>query len=200
MATKGSKKVGAAAPSNQVTIDNIGERTIRRALELLNNPELYQAEMNKEEGNPISLGPRVTDPASWAADQIAAAKAKATKWLEKSRRPKKVPSVAALAANEKRIERLNQSLADKTWEGAMGKVDEDLRMQVIEKGGAAAFSSGIDRHSPKVDAKVKVLQPLVLALAQELDRMSVATDSEREAKMIAAKRGMQQIGKTLKGV
>jgi hypothetical protein len=186
--------------SNPATnLDNFLDKLSARIQDFTEHPERVEEEMNKVGGNPITLGPRVTDPASWASDQISAAKNKATKWLERSKRPKKVPSQAALEANEKRIERLQQSLTDKTWESAMANVDEDLRLQVLDKGGAAAFSSGIDRHSVKVDAKVKKLQPLVLALAQTLDGMPTGTDADREAKMIAAKRGMQEIGKKMKG-
>ena len=185
-------------PTSEVTIDNIGELLLRRAKEFEASPELYQAQMESQSGNPITLGPRVTDPASWAKDQVEAAKNKSQKWLDKSRKPKKVPSQAALAANAKRIERLTQSLTDKTWEGAMAKVDEDVRLQVIEAVGTSGFAQGIERHKIKVEKKVAKLQPLVLALAQTLDGMPVSTDSEREAKMIAAKRGMQAIGKQLK--
>ncbi len=181
-----------------VTIDNIGERLLARAKEFENDPALYKAQMESIGGNPITLGPRVTDPASWAKDQVDAAKNKAQKWLDKSMKPKKVPSQAALAANAKRIDNLNKSLTDKTWEGAMSRVDEDVRLQVITAVGASGFSSGVERHKIKVEKKVAKLQPLVLALAQTLDGMPVASDSDREAKMIAAKRGMQAIGKQLK--
>lgn len=200
MATQ--KKIRATQPATSPAtgLDGFEERMLRRIAQFEEHPELLEEEMRKEGGNPITLGPRVASPTDWSADQVKAAKDKATKWLERSRRPKKVPSVAALAANAKRIERLQQSLTDMTWEAAMGQVDEDLRMRVIEKGGAAAFSSGVDRHSEKVEVKVKKLQPLVLALAMELDAMPVGTDSEREAKMIAAKRGMQAIGKKMKGL
>ena len=182
----------------EATLDNIEERVMRRALELLNNPEQYAEAMAPQGGNPITLGPRVVAPTDWAKDQVEAAKSKATKWLEKSRRPKKVPSHAALAAAPKYYNRLEESIAEKRWDGAMAKVDEDLRLQVIEAVGSAGFSRGIEAHKPKVEAKVKLLQPLVLALAQALDAMPVATDSDREAKMLAARRGMIQIGKTLK--
>lgn len=185
--------------TQEVTIDNIGERTIRRALEFINNPELYLAEMEDQGGNPITLGPRVADPSTWAEDQVLAAKAKGQKWFDNSLKPKKVPSEAALASKGKYRQRLEESLNEKRWEGAMENVDEDLRLEVIKDGGVGAFTGGIDRHKKKVVAKVKVLQPLVLALAKELDGMAVDTDEQREAKMIAAKRGMQAIGKALKG-
>jgi len=200
MTTKRKTAVAPSTAAEGVNLGNFMDNLRSRMADFTAHPELVEEEMHKVGGNPITLGPRVASSADWAKDQVEAAKNKATKWLERSKRPKKVPSVAALAANAKRIERLNQSLADKSWESAMANVDEDLRLRVIEKGGAAAFSSGIDRHSEKVDAKVKKLQPLVLALAQTLDTMPVGTDSEREAKMIAAKRGMQEIGKKMKGL
>ena len=200
MTAKRKTRVVKSTPSPVPGLDGFEERLRQRMQQFEEHPELLDEEMDKEGGNPITLGPRVASPADWAKDQVEAAKNKAAKWLANSKRPKKVPSVAALAANDKRIERLTQSLTDGTWEAAMAQVDEDLRMRVIEKGGTAAFSSGVDRHSEKVEVKVKKLQPLVLALAMELDAMPVGTDSEREAKMIAAKRGMQAIGKKMKGL
>ena len=185
------------APTNG--LEGFEARMLRRAAEFYENPETYQAEMEKEGGNPITLGPRVVDPTAWAEDQVAAAKAKGQKWLDRSKRPKKVPSEAALAAKDKYKNRLQESLDGDYWSKAMALVDEDLRMQIIEAVGATGFSTGVEKHKPKVVAKVKKLQPLVLALAQELDAMPTATDSDREAKMLAARRGMIAIGKAMKG-
>ena len=185
---------------NGGTLEGFEDRMIRRAAELVTNPELYEAAMEDTVGNPITLGPRVVDAVTWTEDQISAAKNKATKWFERSKKPKKVPSQAALAAAAKWRNRLQEALDEKRWEGKMAKVDEDVRMQVIELVGASGFSQGIERHKPKAVAAVKNLQPLVLALAQEIDAMPQETDDQREARMLAAKRGMQRIGKTLKGV
>ena len=106
-----------------------------------------------------------------------------------------MPSKAALAANDKRIDKLNQSIKDKKWEGAMAKVDEDERLVTIQAGGAEAFTKGLEKRVAKITRVITDLQPRVLALKKTLDAMPEKTDAEREAKMIAAKRGMQAIGK-----
>jgi len=200
MSTKGTHKTITPQSEGSGTLEGFEDRMVRRALDLLANPEKIEAEMNKTGGNPITLGPRVVDAASWAEDQVTAAKAKATKWLEHSRRPKKVPSHAALAAKGKYRTKLEEALTGGVWEAAMGRVDEDLRMTIIEAVGSAGFSQGIERHKPKVIARVKELQPLVLALALEIDAMPQDTDDQREARMLAAKRGMQRIGRVRKGL
>ena len=200
MSGKRKQAPAAATPEPTGGLEGFEDRLLRRAKNLEEHPELVEAEMNKEVGNPITLGPRVTDPASWAKDQVEAAKAKATKWLEKSRKPKKVPSEAALAAGGKYKARLQEALDGDFWAKAMAKVDESLRMVIIEAGGATGFSTGVEKHKAKVEAKVKELQPLVLALAQEIDALPQDTDSDREARMLAARRGMIAIGKKMKGV
>lgn len=151
-------------------------------------------------GNPITLGPRVIGADEWSKKLVDRATAGGDAWLNHSLKPKKVPSVAALAANDKRVSKLQDSIANKSWEGAMSRVDEDLRLTVIQNVGSRGFSDGIAAHKPKVDKVVGDLQVRVSALATELYKMPTKTDSEREAKMIAAKRGMQLIGKKRRGV
>jgi len=199
MRTKRTRKAVGSEPTAPNPLDGFEARVLARVREYQEHPDLLKAQMEIKAGNPITLGPRVTDPTSWAEDQVKAAKDKAAKWLEKSKRPKKVPSKAALDAKEKYRTRLEESLAGDFWAKAMGQVDEDLRMQIIDLVGSGGFSSGVEKHKPKVVAKVKKLHPLVLALAQEIDAMPVGTDSEREARMLAARRGMLAIGKVMKG-
>ncbi len=151
-------------------------------------------------GNPITLGPRVIGADEWSKKLVDRATAGGDAWLNHSLRPKKVPSVAALAANDKRVSKLQDSITAKSWEGAMARVDEDLRLTVIGNVGARGFADGIAAHKPKVDKVVGNLQPLVSALATTLDAMPTKSDSDREAKMIAAKRGMQLIGKKRRGI
>lgn len=177
------------------SLDDFEAALAREMAQVEADPAGYvEAQRPPAVGNPITLGPLVMDAAEWSKKQVDRAKAGADLWLEHSKRPRKVPSKAALEANAKRIEKLQKSLADKTWEGAMAHVDEDLRILTIEKKGARGFSDGIDVHSAKVDKVVGTLQPQVLALKKTLDGMPQDTDAQREAKMIAAKRGMQAIG------
>jgi len=192
-----SKGKNTAEPTS---LDNFLERLEKRMTDYTEHPEDAEGLRESRGGNPITLGPRVVSPTDWAEDQVKAAKDKATKWLERSRKPKKVPSIAALEAKAKYRNRLEEALAGGHWEAAMGRVDEDLRLRIIEAVGSSGFSQGVERHKEKVTAKVKLLHPLVAALAVELDGMPVATDSDREARMLAARRGMIAIGKKMKGL
>jgi len=152
-------------------------------------------------GNPISLGPRLPDAATWAADQVAGASAKADKWLKNTTAPKKNFKEEAL--KEKSKARFHDSMArvlsEKSWEGGMGKVNESETIQIIKDGGSGVYSSGVSRRKAKIERVVKELHADRLALASTIDDMSVATDAEREAKMIANKRGLQAIGKKRRG-
>jgi len=197
----GGKRSRSPAPEpGQVTIDNIGSVSASILDEYLKDPEKYKAQMEDVGGNPITLGPRVPAAADWAADQVKGATGKAAKWLANSKRPKKVPSQAALAAKEKFYNRLREALDEGTWDKAMALVDEDLRLKIIEAVGESGFRSGVEAHKAKVEAAVKDLQPRVTALAEAIDKMPVATDDEREAKMLAARRGMIDIGRSRRGL
>ena len=152
-------------------------------------------------GNPISLGPRLPDAVTWAADQVAGASAKAEKWLKNTSKPKKNFKEEALKA--KSVDRFHDSmskvLSEKRWEGGMANVDESETIAIIVAGGSGVYSSGVSRRKAKIERVVKELHADRLALASTVDGMLVATDADREAKMIANKRGLQAIGKKRRG-
>lgn len=187
-------------PPGTTSPDTIGGRAAEILEGYLADPEKYVAEMIDTMGNPITLGPRVTAPEEWAADQVAGATAKAKKWLDNSLKPKKDPKAAALAARAKFQLKMAEALADKAWEGGVERYDLDVRQQVIENVGQSGFTDGIRAHKPKVDAAVKDLQPRVLALAKAIDEMPVDTDADLEARMLAARRGMIDLGRARKGL
>jgi len=162
---------------------------------IIEDPGLAEAMQEVKVGNPITLGPRVTTPEDWAKDQVDTAIAKSGKWLEKSRRPKKIPSKAALEAADKRYDRLEEAKKLKKWEKAMEMVNEDERMEIIEKYGEDAFRRGLEARRAKVLRIVKTLQPLVVGVAQTIDAMPTATDIDREKRLLAARKLMIELGK-----
>jgi len=137
-----------------------------------------------------------TDP-EFAAERAAAA---ASDWEKNVLRPRRDPLKAAIAAGPKRAEKVRQSLDEKKWEKAMANVDEDLMYATIRKRGAAAFRSGVEDRKEKVIARVKELQPLVTGLKKTIEAMPDVTDADREARLLAARRGMIEIGKRRRGL
>jgi hypothetical protein len=183
---------------------NIGE--FEKALDanlnrVESDPEYMNSLMSPPcKGNPVVLGPRVKSADDWANDQVSNAVNAADRYAKNVLAPARNPVEAALAASAKRKQKVAEAESQGKWDKAMAKVDQDQMYATIKKRGAAAFSSGVSDRKEKIVARVKELQPMVAALADTLDKMPQGTDAEREAKMIAAKRGMQTIGKKRRGI
>ena len=164
------------------------------------DPDYLKQVTEERQGNPITLGPLVISPEEWAAKQVERASRAASEWEKNVQRPRRDPIKAAIAAGPKRAEKLRESLDNKKWEKAMASVDEDLMYSVIRKRGAAAFRSGIEDRKEKVLARAKELQPLVATLKATIDAMPDVTDADREKRLLAARRGMIEIGKKRRGI
>ena len=170
-------------------------------LERMSSDEEFAHEVLVQgKGNPITLGLRVKDPTTWVDDMISGAKARSKNWLANSLRPKKDPKKAALAAAGKFENRMREALDGKHYDKGVEGYDEAAREEVIKAVGTRGFEEGVERHKAKAVSKVKKLQPLVAALATTIDAMPQDTDAEREARMLAARRGMIEVGKMMKGV
>jgi len=165
-----------------------------------NDPDYLKELTEERQGNPITLGPLVIAPEEWADKQVARASSAASEWEKNVQRPRRDPLKAAIAAAPKRAEKLRLSLEQKKWEKAMAQVDEDLMYETIRKRGASAFRSGVEDRKAKVTARAKELQPMVAALKATIDAMPDVTDADREKRLLAARRGMIEIGKKRRGI
>lgn len=192
--------MGNRTKTNPLDLTDFEKRLNAQLDRVQTDPE-FAAEITAEhQGNPITLGPPVVSPEDWAADQVKNAAAAAGKWEKNVLRPRRDPLAAAIAAAPKRAEKVRQALEEKKWEKAMANVDEDLMYSIIKKRGAAAYRSGVEDRKEKVLARVKELQPLVTALKLEIQAMPDVTDADREARLLAARRGMIAIGKKRRGL
>ena len=168
---------------------------LKRAKE---DPE-YLASLTEETvGNPITLGPRVVSADDWVKDMTESAKAKAKKWLERSLKPKKDPKARAKAAATKWKNKMMEAIEQGFWDDGIDAYDEALRMETITDVGETGYRTGIDSHKKKANAKIKKLQPLVIALADTIDKMPIDTAEQRAAKMVAARDGMLEIKKSMR--
>jgi hypothetical protein len=193
-------KLISIKPDVEVNLDNLDEQ--RRAMEeRINSDPLFRKAVMEghPEGNPVTLGPRVISATDWVNKQTEGAKARADTWLKNSLAPSKDPKQAALKAAGKWKSNMQAAITGGHYEKGISGYDEAARTTVLNEGGTAAFISGVDRHKAKAVAKVSKLQPKVAALAATLDGMPIDTDAQREAKLLAARRGMIAIGKELRG-
>ena len=160
-----------------------------------------ELEVGRPTGNPITLGPRLPPPEEWAQLQVKGAQDNADKWLARTTHPKKNFKEEALRETSRRRfhDSMERVLSENRWEGGMALVDESEALAIVAKRGRDVYVRGVADRTDKILRRVKELHADRLALAATIDAMPVATDSEREAKMIANKRGLEAIGRARRG-
>jgi len=176
---------------------------IAATMQVMEEDEEFRHELEEghTSGNPMVLGPRLPSATEWTDLQIKGARDNAAKWLERTTKPKKNFKEEALKATSRARYKnsMERVLANDLWAGGMALVDESETIATIQAGGAGVYTSGVERRKAKIRRRVEELRGARLALCSTIDAMPVGTDSEREAKMIANKRGLQAIGLTRRG-
>ena len=176
---------------------------IAATMQVMEEDEEFRHELEEghTSGNPMVLGPRLPSATEWTDLQIKGARDNAAKWLERTTKPKKNFKEEALKATSRARYKnsMERVLANDLWAGGMALVDESETIATIQAGGAGVYTSGVERRKAKIRRRVEELRGARLALCSTIDAMPVGTDSERETKMIANKRGLQAIGLTRRG-
>lgn len=152
-------------------------------------------------GNPISLGRRIPTPEEMTDLQVKGVRDNKEKWLKRTTHPKKNFKEEALRpqAVERYKESMRKVIDEDRHAGGMALVNESETMAIIEAVGSEGYAKAVEARKAKILRVHKELDSDRLALASEIDGMDVATDGDREAKMIANKRGLQAIGKKRRG-
>lgn len=150
--------------------------------------------------NPVTPGQRVPEASAWANKMIDRASRAGDDWLKGTLSPRKHPVQAAIAADQKRKDKLAEAERQGKWKASMERVDVDAMYDTIEAVGASGYTGGIAARKSKISSKIEKLRPQVLALAETIDKMPQDTDAQREARMVAARRGMIQVGAKLRGL
>jgi len=164
--------------------------------------ELRTAGVNPVEAGIVPSNPvtrKVKSPDRWAAQQIKNAVAARDDWLDGVKNPSRNPVEAALAANDKRVDRLNQSIAAKKWEKNLAKVSAADIVEVATKLGSGVYSAGVEARTTKINKRVGELQPLVQSVSDAIQGMSDKTDADREKRLLTARKLMIEVGKKRAG-
>ena len=103
------------------------------------------------------------------------------------------PAERALAANAKRIAKLRESIANKTWERRMSKVSlEDWKSKTGTLG-ADRFIPGVEANVDKIEKFVRSFQPKLASLAGSVQGMPETSESDRDARVLAMVRGLRKL-------
>ena len=187
-----------SVPSIDDMLGAINETRARMETDEEFRKELFEG---RPSGNPITLGPRLPSAEEWAKLQVEGAVAKGEVWLQRTTHPKKNFKEEALrdSAVERYKDSMRKVIAEDRHKGGMALVNESEAMSIIQAGGSAPYTSGVQRRKAKIERVVKDLHSDRMALCAVIDGKPVSTDAEREAKMIENKRGLQAIGKKRRG-
>jgi len=151
------------------------------------------------EGNPVTLSPRIPSAADMALKQKTRAAAAGEAYSKAVQNPRKDPIVRMKASNATFKNAVQLALNEDRWIKGVNNIDEAQMYQILATLGSTAYVNGVNAKSVKYESKMAKVQPMVAALVQQLDAMDTSTDGAREAKMIAARRGMIAIGQRLRG-
>jgi mevalonate kinase len=120
----------------------------------------------------------------WVKKQVERARVATDEYKLGVANPDRDPIKAALDANAKRIAKLQDSIAKKTWETKMSKLTiEDWRTPASTKG-ADRFASGVESARPKIEKFVTSWQPKLAAIQAAVRALPEVTDADREKRMI----------------
>jgi len=192
--------MGKKTKSNPYDLTDVMARLDAALDRVQTDPDFVKEITSEKKGNPVTLGPPVISAEDWANKQVTNASNAASEWLKNVKHPRREPIKAALAASAKREQKVRESLEQKKWDKAMAKVDEALMYKTIDAGGAEVFRKGVEIRKEKVKARAAELQPMVTALKLEIEAMPDVTDSDRAARLLAARAGMIAIGKKRRGI
>jgi len=173
--------------------------TLKLALQVaVVNPDSL-AGMHPQQGNPVSLSPRIPEASTMVGKLIDNATNAGQRWVDNTSSPRKDPIAGMKKSNAKYKGAMQASLSADTWLKGVNNIDEAAMYETIKTLGAGVFTQGLSARKAKIEKIFTKMRPMMVALAQTLDAMPTDTDAQREAKMIAAKRGMQAVGVKMQG-
>lgn len=101
------------------------------------------------------------------------------------------PAKKALAKNQKRINGLQKSFTDKSWENSMSKVSlEDWKGATLAK--ADRFGDGVSKARPKIERFVRGFRPKLVEISNAVQAMPDDTEAQRDARMMENAKRMRK--------
>lgn len=149
-------------------------------------------------GNPVTK--KVVSATRWAAKLIENASRSGDAWLAGVAAPSRNPIDAALASKDKYYDKLDEAKKIGKWEKNTAKVTAAEIIATAQALGTRVYTDGVAARTPKINKRVGELQPLVQAVSDSIQTMPDKTDANREARLLAARKLMLEVGKKRAGV
>lgn len=143
--------------------------------------------------NPAAVT-RVLDPKDWVDKQIDTMTAVGREnYLRGIKHPKKDPIKAGIAAQGKYEAKMKDPKVLARRKSQLQKTNIDEWVAMAETLGADKIVDGVVKRRFKIERWVAKYQPMLKAHLATIDAMPDVTEADREAKMLANKRGLQKL-------
>ena len=149
-------------------------------------------------GNPVTKKIKSAD--RWAKQQIANAEAAGDDWLDGVNNPSRDPVTSAIAAKDKYVDRLTESIKSGKWEKNLAKMSGAEIKEIVNALGSGVYSGSFAARAKKITRVVAEIQPLVQSVSDTVQGMSEKTDADREKRLLTARRLMIEVGKKRAGI
>jgi hypothetical protein len=158
------------------------------------NPDAYDA-MHLNE---IVPGVRKRNPGPDAAMMtqryITGVGNSAQRYVEGMQNPRRDPKAAAKRAAGKWKDRVVEAANRGSYAAGIDRYDYAEAVQIATADGGQAYVQGAQKREAKVARAFARLAPLVAGVSTTIQNMPQDTDQQREARLIAARRQMIQVG------
>jgi hypothetical protein len=166
---------------------------------LATDADFYAALHAREIAPGIHISNPGPDPAKTAEKLVRRAQASAADYVDGMKNPKRNPVESALRAKGKWQSRLQDAMANDSYAKGVRKQDYAEAVAIATGDGGSAFTSGVSKREAKIRRVHADLMPRLGALSAAIQNMPQDTDSQREQRLLAARKGAIAIGKARKG-
>ncbi len=102
---------------------------------------------------------------------------------------------AALAANGKWKNRVQEAIQQDRFAAGMNSVNEQEAIATATADGGSAYTAGIQKRLPKVARAFSIIAPQISAVSQRVQQMPQDTAEQRAQRMLANLQGMRLVSK-----
>lgn len=164
------------------------------------NREFYEALHGQEIAPGIHIQNPGPDPARTADKLLRRVQGAAEDYVAGMRAPRRDPVQAAVRAKGKWWGRLQEANQHNLYERGVRSQNYPEGVEIATSDGGMAFTQGVAKRAAKIQRVHQDLMPRLGALSQQIQAMPQDTESQREARLLAARRGAIAIGRARKGV
>lgn len=180
-------------PDKVAAASELGER-------LVSDPEFYAALHAREIVPGVHISNPGPDPAKTAEKLVRRAGAAAADYVDGMQNPKRNPVEAAVRAEGKWANRVQEAINNKSYGKGVRKQDYSEAVRIATEDGGSAYTSGVSKRAAKIARVHADLMPRLGAVSAAIQSMPQDTDAQREQRLLTARKMMIKVGKDRKGI